>query len=79
MNQINRRARKAPTNQLAIVMPVACSVCIREGHQSDIDAGFTPMGLQVWCRRHNANVLHVDFEGNKHPATTSRDHTRETS
>ena len=21
-------------------------------------------GLQVWCKRHETNILHVDFEGN---------------
>lgn len=30
--------------------------------------GWTPIGFQVWCTRHNANVVHVDFEGVKHPA-----------
>ena len=36
------------------------------------DVGWTEKGLQVWCRRHEANVLHVDFEGHKHPAATAR-------
>lgn len=35
---------------------------------SQLDVGWTPYGLQVWCRRHNVNVLHVDFEGLAHPA-----------
>ena len=30
-----------------------------------LDVGFTDVGLQVWCRRHNVNVVHVDFGGNK--------------
>lgn len=32
-----------------------------------LNVGFTPVGLQVWCVRHDCNVLHVDFEGYKHP------------
>ena len=28
-----------------------------------LDVGFTDTGMQVWCRRHDANVVHVDFEG----------------
>jgi hypothetical protein len=28
-----------------------------------LDVGFTNTGIQVWCRRHDANVVHVDFEG----------------
>jgi hypothetical protein len=30
--------------------------------------GWTEFGLQVWCARHDANVIHLDFEGQKHPA-----------
>jgi hypothetical protein len=29
-----------------------------------LDVGFTDIGLQVWCRRHDGNVAHIDFEGN---------------
>lgn len=35
-----------------------------------LEVGWTPRGLQVWCKRHELNVLHVDFEGVKHPAVT---------
>lgn len=39
------------------------------------EAGFTKLGIQIWCVRHECNVLHVDFEGLKHPAnTTARGH-----
>ena len=31
---------------------------------SQLDVGFTDIGLQVWCRRHDGNVAHIDFEGN---------------
>ena len=34
--------------------------------------GWTKQGLQVWCIRHDRNVLHVDFEGISHPATMQR-------
>ena len=27
-----------------------------------LDVGFTESGLQVWCRRHDTNVVHIDFE-----------------
>jgi hypothetical protein len=30
-----------------------------------LDVGFTDRGLQVWCRRHDCNVVHVDFAGHK--------------
>lgn len=33
-----------------------------------IEAGWTPLGFQVWCKRCEMNVIHMDFEGQKHPA-----------
>jgi len=33
--------------------------------------GWTKLGLQVWCERCSMNVLHIDFQGQKHPASTS--------
>lgn len=33
-----------------------------------LEVGFTPIGLQVWCKRHNLNIAHIDFEGQQHPA-----------
>lgn len=33
------------------------------------EAGWTEKGFQVWCKRHECNIIHMDFEGHKHPAT----------
>lgn len=33
-----------------------------------IEAGWTTEGFQVWCLRHDLNIIHMDFEGHKHPA-----------
>lgn len=30
-----------------------------------IEVGYTPKGIQVWCVRHERNVLHLDFLGQK--------------
>ena len=30
-----------------------------------LDVGFTDIGIQVWCRRHDANVVHINFNGQK--------------
>ena len=30
-----------------------------------LDIGFTDVGVQVWCRRCEINVCHIDFEGNR--------------
>lgn len=37
-----------------------------------LEAGWTPLGFQVWCVRHGVNIIHVDFQGQKHPANTRR-------
>jgi hypothetical protein len=28
--------------------------------------------LQIWCKRHESNVAHIDFEGANHPANQTR-------
>ena len=33
-----------------------------------LEAGWTVRGLQVRCKRCDLNVIHIDFEGQKHPA-----------
>ncbi len=33
-----------------------------------LEIGLTEKGLQVWCTRHDINVVHIDFEGHRHPA-----------
>lgn len=38
---------------------------------AELEVGFTPQGIQVWCKRHERNVLHIHFEGLKHPASMS--------
>lgn len=35
-----------------------------------MSVGWTEKGLQVWCVRHDLNVLNIDFEGHKHPGIT---------
>lgn len=37
--------------------------------------GLTSYGLQVWCARHNANIMHVDFRNQRLGvnATAARD------
>lgn len=36
-----------------------------------VTIGLTPYGLQVWCVRHQANVIHVDFRGQRIPVNAS--------
>ncbi|MED5324312.1 MAG: hypothetical protein VYB91_05810, partial [Pseudomonadota bacterium] len=37
-----------------------------------IDVGFTNWGLQIWCRRHQVNIVHIDFGGAQLPADFRR-------
>ena len=56
-----------------------CALCLQE-RPSDISpqdyarlsVAWTEAGLQVWCVRHDCNVMHVNFEGHCHPANTTR-------
>tara|TARA_B100001245_G_scaffold210209_1_gene174180 strand:+ start:230 stop:505 length:276 start_codon:yes stop_codon:yes gene_type:complete len=63
-----------------------CKLCGDEVHSGKTDTGesesmrsyakyelgWTKWGLQVWCIRHNANIIHIDFDGEKHKAYLSR-------
>lgn len=40
---------------------------------ANIEIGWTPIGIQVWCFRHNHNIIHIDFQKTKHPANTTRE------
>lgn len=51
-----------------------CAMCIEELPEGMspqeyglTESGWTAQGFQVWCQRHNANIIHMDFEGHKHP------------
>lgn len=37
-----------------------------------LEIGSTQYGFQVWCRRHDVNVIHADFEGKKITANMTR-------
>lgn len=45
---------------------------VSPGDYQRLEVGSSPIGLQVWCRRHDVNVLHVDFEGRKMVANMTR-------
>ena len=69
----------ALTNANAIEAYLHCRRCLaaRPATESPatwsrLDVGYTEMGLQVWCRRCDVNVMHVDYEGATHPADTTR-------
>lgn len=56
--------------------PIVCVKCSDELTQgltdaksiqdySRIDVGFTSRGVQLWCQRHNINICHINFNGEK--------------
>jgi hypothetical protein len=58
-----------------IVSYIHCAKCLEEipdgvspMEWSQVQAGWTVKGIQVWCNRHDLNVMHMDFQGAKHPA-----------
>ena len=60
-----------------IQMNMHCKVCLASLPSGESPAswarltvGFTRWGIQVWCERHDINVMHVDFEG-KSPFPTN--------
>ena len=69
------------TNELQIAAYLHCGLCLEElknikgksaAEHQDIQVGWTELGIQVWCKRHDCNIVHMDFEGQKHPADTTR-------
>jgi hypothetical protein len=49
-----------------------CAKCIDELPEGKspreyirVEVGFTRAGLQVWCIRHEENIIHLDFMGQK--------------
>lgn len=67
--------RKIPRRN-SIKMFFHCARCLKEKPSrlsprdwAKLEIGFTKLGVQVWCKRHEINVVHIDFEGQRHPAT----------
>jgi hypothetical protein len=65
------------TNEIELYLH--CQQCIDEKPKGispmdwqKIQVGWTQLGLQVWCVRHDCNIMHIDFEGVKHRANTTR-------
>lgn len=71
LRNAKRPALEIP-NQLVAVMH--CRQCLKEFDDqgmgvlispedyAELDVGWTPTGIQVWCRRHNYNVLCLELK-----------------
>lgn len=67
------------SNENEIKLYLHCKQCLdeRPKHISPKDwsrnqAGWTTEGIQLWCNRHEANIIHIDFQGKIHPANETR-------
>ena len=67
-----------PENTNEIIGYHHCGLCIKElppntspQEYARIQSGFTPRGVQIWCNRHDVNIMHIDFQGQQHPANTT--------
>ena len=56
-----------------------CRLCLAELPDNEspesyarYSIGYTEIGLQIWCTRHNCNIIHIDFAGQKFYANTTR-------
>jgi hypothetical protein len=61
-----------PRNSNEIQAYLHCGLCLKNNLGQNIEAGWTRQGLQIWCRNHNCNIVHIDFEGVTHPANVTR-------
>lgn len=59
-------------NTLEIGSYIHCGMCLSElpkgvspQEYQKIQAGWTNLGLQIWCIRHDCNIIHIDFGGKK--------------
>jgi hypothetical protein len=55
-----------------------CKKCLAERPEdisprdwTQFEFGTTKLGFQLWCRRHEVNVIHIDCQGQRHPADLS--------
>ena len=73
-----KRTRNIPiTNK--ILLYLHCKLCAKSLPENmsmhewaGYEVGWTKLGLQVWCKKHNTNIIHIDFENQQHPANITR-------
>ena len=68
---------KEVSNKFSIFAFIHCGLCLREWKKkyrgkispkdfSKVQCGWTKQGLQIWCNRHNCNIIHISFDGITH-------------
>ncbi len=56
----------------AIKLFIHCKKCMSEkpedlspSEYASTETGWTDKGVQIWCKRHDENIVHLDFMGQK--------------
>lgn len=77
--------KRTISNENQILTFFHCRLCLGELPENEspqtyarYEMGYSRQGLQVWCLRHDCNVIHIDFEGVRHPANLTRKKEEET-
>ena len=67
------------SNANEIVQYLHCALCVDElpddespQSYTSYEVGYTKQGIQVWCKRHDCNVIHMNFDGHKFDVNMSR-------
>lgn len=78
--------KKNPVSRKNMIeLCIHCKLCVEELKKikgvsledyQRIQAGLTKKGLQIWCVRHNCNIINVDF-GGREPISYSERETIE--
>lgn len=71
MTQKRNVEEKLPKIENEIIQFLHCKKCVSETYTKNVspreyvnnEFGWTEKGLQIWCVRHNMNVVHYDFLG----------------
>ncbi len=79
METPEKESESEVSNRLAIELYLHCGMCLEEIPEgispqewASLEVGWTGLGIQVWCKRHECNVVNIDFEGHQHPAEMTR-------
>ena len=68
---INELLNATSTKDLSMIDPKLSQYTPRT--YARLEVGLTKQGFQVWCVRHNLNVIHIDFKGQEVDIETTKD------
>jgi len=68
---VNELNNSKSTKDLSMIDPQSSGYSPRT--YARFEVGLTKQGFQVWCIRHNQNVIHIDFKGQEVDTDTTAD------